>query len=136
MGRVREKMWWRKEEKWREREEEKETSPPSLMKVLPLKFRKKILNTRQRLKTKIELAIKFSPLDFVGSATGSIYVPTAKCRAVHLDASYFITSDDLTYMHMHSCMHAWRQSFEFSMYVGSYVHAHALMHACLRSYPS
>jgi len=25
---------------------------------------------------------------------------------MHLDASYFITSDDLTYMHMHSCMHA------------------------------
>jgi hypothetical protein len=26
MGRVREKKWWRKEEKWREREKEEETS--------------------------------------------------------------------------------------------------------------
>jgi hypothetical protein len=28
MGRVREKKWWRKEEKWREREKEEEISPP------------------------------------------------------------------------------------------------------------
>jgi hypothetical protein len=28
MGKVREKKWWRKEEKWREREKEEETSPP------------------------------------------------------------------------------------------------------------
>jgi hypothetical protein len=62
MGRVREKKWWRKEKKWREREEEEEeTSPLSPMKVLPLELRKEMLNTRQRLKTKIELAIKFSP---------------------------------------------------------------------------
>jgi hypothetical protein len=61
MERVREKKWWRKEKQWREREEEKETSPLSPMKVLPLEFRKKMLNTRQRLKTKVELAVKFSP---------------------------------------------------------------------------
>jgi hypothetical protein len=41
------------------------------MKVLPLEFRKETLNTRQRLKTKVELAIKFSPPRILsGSATG------------------------------------------------------------------
>jgi hypothetical protein len=34
MGRVREKKRWKKEEKWREREEEEVTSPPEL----PRKF--------------------------------------------------------------------------------------------------
>jgi hypothetical protein len=28
IGRVREKKWWRKEEKWRERDEQEETSSP------------------------------------------------------------------------------------------------------------
>jgi hypothetical protein len=31
MGRVREKKRWGKEEKWREREKEEETSPPSIL---------------------------------------------------------------------------------------------------------
>jgi hypothetical protein len=61
MGRVREKKKWRKEEKWREREEEEETSPPSPVKVLPLEFRKEALYTGQRLKTKVEPAVKFNP---------------------------------------------------------------------------
>jgi hypothetical protein len=71
MGRVREKKRWRKEKKWRDREEEEETSPPEpSVKVRPLKLRKEALNTGQRLKTKVERAVKFSPLGFCpGSAT-------------------------------------------------------------------
>jgi hypothetical protein len=62
MGRVREKKRWRKEEKWREREEEEETSPPKLLKkVLSLELRKEVLDIRQRLKTKVESVVKFSP---------------------------------------------------------------------------
>jgi hypothetical protein len=62
MGRVREKKRWRKEKKWRDREEEEETSPPEpSMKVRPLELKKEALNTGQRLKTKVEPAVKFSP---------------------------------------------------------------------------
>jgi hypothetical protein len=62
MGRVREKKRWRKEEKWREREEEEETNPPELpMKVRLLELRKETLDTGQRLKMKVEPAVKFSP---------------------------------------------------------------------------
>jgi hypothetical protein len=54
----------------RKRGRRKNQSLLSPMKVLSLKLRKKMLNTRQRLKTKVELAIKFSPLEFYhGSAT-------------------------------------------------------------------
>jgi hypothetical protein len=45
----------------RKRGRRKNQSLLSPMKVLSLKLRKKMLNTRQRLKTKVELAIKFSP---------------------------------------------------------------------------
>jgi hypothetical protein len=50
------------EEKMEIKRGRRRNQPPlSPMKVLPLKLRKKALDTRQRLKTKIELAIKFSP---------------------------------------------------------------------------
>jgi hypothetical protein len=45
----------------RKRGRRRNQPPLSLIKVLPLEFRKEMLNTRQRLKTKVELAIKFSP---------------------------------------------------------------------------
>jgi hypothetical protein len=45
----------------RKRGRRRNQPPLSPMKVLPLEFRKEMLNTRQRLKTKVELAIKFSP---------------------------------------------------------------------------
>jgi hypothetical protein len=39
----------------------KKSAPLSLMKVLPFELRKKTLDIRQRLKMKVESAIKFSP---------------------------------------------------------------------------
>jgi hypothetical protein len=62
MGRVREKKWWRKKRKMERKRGRRRNQPPlSPMKVLPLELRKKTLDTRQRLKTKVESAIKFSP---------------------------------------------------------------------------
>jgi hypothetical protein len=49
------------EKKERKRGRRRNQLPLSPMKVLPLELRKKTLDTRQRLKTKVELAIKFSP---------------------------------------------------------------------------
>jgi hypothetical protein len=45
----------------RKRGRRRNQPPLSPIKVMPLELRKKMLNTRQRLKTKVELAIKFSP---------------------------------------------------------------------------
>jgi hypothetical protein len=58
MGRVREKKRWRKEEKWRERGRRRDQPP---VKVRSLELRKEALDTGQRLKMKVESAIKFSP---------------------------------------------------------------------------
>jgi hypothetical protein len=77
----------RKRGRWRNQ------PPLSSMKVLALELRKKTLDTRQRLKTKVESAIKFSPpLRFChGSATDhkwECYRPTGgsgksiPCRAI------------------------------------------------------
>jgi hypothetical protein len=56
-------------ERKRGRRRDQPPEPPK--KVRPLELRKEALDTRQRLKIKIEPAVKFSPLGFCpGSATG------------------------------------------------------------------
>jgi hypothetical protein len=88
MGRVREKKWRRKKEKWREREEEEETSPPDPHESFAIGLRKEMLNTRQRLKMKVELAIKFSPPKILSWIRSEFLQQRASC------ASSYIYIDD------------------------------------------
>jgi hypothetical protein len=86
----------------RKRGRRRNQPPLSPMKVLPLELRKKTLDTRQRLKIKVEPAIKFSPPRILSWIRHWLQVSVSNVSSVFFDVCYKCVCLDVVYV-FHIC---------------------------------